>query len=476
MRNNKLKHNIMPTAIGIGISPMVQLGAVLNLFQKAITDGHTIAYYDLADLDTLVFNGETNGVLQVKDKLLSGRDLKQSDTTKGPLYQYLTNSLQFNGVSHWMATDAFTWDQPCFIYALIKQITWTANEGVMGSKVGFDAYLAQGGATPNLSAFAGNNETGNTNLAVNTWGIIRLKFHGASGTFQIDDTAVVNSNFGTAAMGGVTLGAFGGGLNKSNIEVKAIILRDSADDATTQGIIYDELAKKKMSYSVITSGDNRFFVPPTFKAGNKVILYCHGVSEDEDAIITDTKKNKTFGAFFNQGWGVITSLGGGDAWGNQTSLDAYYDLITWAKTQYSFTDIAIYAMSMGGLPGLQMFMQDTQFTKYIGIENCTNLDYLFNTGGFKADIKIAYGFALDADYSTATTGHDPMLLDGSLIGSRKMELVASESDLIVNKDNNTDLFFSTFDSVADITMVTATGNHGDISHFDADRDVAFLKS
>ena len=41
MRNNKLKHNIMPTAIGIGISPMFQQGAQLNLFALAtnVEDG-----------------------------------------------------------------------------------------------------------------------------------------------------------------------------------------------------------------------------------------------------------------------------------------------------------------------------------------------------------------------------------------------------------------------------------------------------
>ena len=136
-------------------------------------------------------------------------------------------------------------------------------------------------------------------------------------------------------------------------------------------------------------------------------------------------------------------------------------------------------MSMGGLSGLQLFIQDTQFDKFIGIYPMCNLGYSFTITSplnFKSEIKTAYGFSNDADYSASTAGHDPMLLSSSLLNNRKMLFVASEADTYVNKDNNTDAFITAFSGYADITLETATGNHGDVSHFDADRDIAFLRS
>lgn len=230
-------------------------------------------------------------------------------------------------------------------------------------------------------------------------------------------------------------------------------------------------------YTVQSSGDMRFYIPYGFTASDKVILYTHGVGEDEDAPLTDTLKKPTIEAFLEHGWGVISCLADGNNWGNQQSLDDYYSLLAWARTIHNFTDVSIFAQSMGGCAGLQLFMTDPQFDRFIGIYPVCNLAWCWTYGDVSWDsqIKSAYGFSDDADYGTATDGHDPFLLSGSLLNGRKMLLVASESDTVVTKDNNTDAFYAKYYGNADITVITASGNHGDTSHFNPMRDISFFQ-
>jgi hypothetical protein len=225
---------------------------------------------------------------------------------------------------------------------------------------------------------------------------------------------------------------------------------------------------------MMCNGNMRFLVPRGFVDNNKVILYSHGSSENQDSFYTDPLKASTLSAFTSEKWGVLSCYAHGNNWGNQDSLDDYNALITWAKTKYNFASLDIYAQSMGGLSAMQLFMSDIQFNKFIGIYPALNLANLFLS--FNASIKSAYGFSDDADYGTTTSGHDPLLLSGASLNNRKIELVASASDTIVNKVNNTDLFNATFGLLAQITVVVTTGDHGDPSCFSETRDVAFLKS
>jgi hypothetical protein len=222
-------------------------------------------------------------------------------------------------------------------------------------------------------------------------------------------------------------------------------------------------------YNLISSGDMRFYVPIGYTSGKKVILYVHGSGEDEDAPMTDVLKVPTIRVFLSQGWGIISCYAQGNNWGNPASLADYYTLIAWAATQYTWSEIDIFAQSMGGLNGLQLFMHDSQFDKFLGIYPVTNLADMY-AGAFKTDIKTAYGIVNDSEYAAKTVGCDPMLLSSSLLAGRKMELVASAGDTTVSKTNNTDAFNTSFGAFASIRVITATGDHGDTSHFNPMRD------
>lgn len=302
---------------------------------------------------------------------------------------------------------------------------------------------------------------GNTTLAISDFTfdnsyILRLRRLGGVmyyeySTNDVDWTTIVTSNINLTLYAGLNF--FG----TSARNVKSV----TVDGTRTVG------------YTTISNADYRFFKPNS--PISKVVMYVHGSGEDEDAPISDALKIATIRAILNEGIGVISAYAAGNNWGNQASVTDYYNLITWAKTVQIFTKIDIMGQSMGGLTGAHLFLTDVQFEKFLAIYPAFNLAWCFTTS-FKAAIKTAYGFVDDADYLTETEGYDPILFSGNLLNNRKIQLTASSSDTTVSKAYNTDAFIANFGEYAEIKLFTATGEHGNTSHFYPFRDIIFLKS
>jgi hypothetical protein len=396
---------------------------------------------------------------------------------------WFSDGVIFDGVAttgNKMKTDDYTLNQPFTIWMVFKIVSYVNNRVIFDGKAVASHMMQQ--ISPGIRVTSGGNSTVNTQMTTGVFSVVRVLFNGGGGAskIQVDANNPSNESFGVTALAAFTLGACGTGASgfESNIKVREILIRSGNDSADNLTKIYNYLSARKSNYTMQLSGTYRMFVPTGFTENNKVILYCHGFNEDHHAPITDTLKMDTINAFLEQGWAVLSGLNEGNNWGNQASIDDYYAMLAWGRTLYNFTDVSIFAQSMGGCCGFQLFMTDTQFDKFIGMYPVTNLAWCYNSGGatFKNSIKTAYGISDDSEYAAKTAGHDPVLLDGALLAGRKMQLIASEGDLVVNKDNNTDLFITNFGAIADIILVTATGTHGDPSHFDPARDVLFLKS
>ncbi len=176
---------------------------------------------------------------------IAGNHLIQLAVADQPLWS--VDGVLFDGVSEFMQTIAFGLIQPSFIYIVFRQITWSINDFIFdGSPVSSTGRFIQDTLTPGLTIRAGGLPSAiNNNLALNTFGIARALFNGAASTFQINETPQLAGNYGANNMDGFSLGARGdGGANWSNIEVKETILRNIADTAPNQTIIYNYLANK----------------------------------------------------------------------------------------------------------------------------------------------------------------------------------------------------------------------------------------
>jgi len=88
----------------------------------------------------------------------------------------------------------------------------------------------------------------NNDLSVNTWGIVRILFNGASSELIINGGSATTGDFGSDDMGGIILGAQQSGAGWGNVEFKEIIIRKIADTPTNETAILDYLNTKYTIY------------------------------------------------------------------------------------------------------------------------------------------------------------------------------------------------------------------------------------
>jgi hypothetical protein len=221
-------------------------GEELSAGETAIRAGNTVAWYR-SDVTATITKDVQDSVSVWADYLGSGRNLLATDGTgRSPIWS--ADGLLFNGVKNYMQTAAFTWNQPCFIYIVMKQVTYTESppdylfDGITTAK----AAVYQYNATPKLTATAGTASGYNSDLAVNTWGILRVLFNGANSKIQVNASAAVTGDFGAGNAGGFTLGARPQGTPDrfGNIQVKEIVLRNVVDSAPDEAAIYAYLKAK----------------------------------------------------------------------------------------------------------------------------------------------------------------------------------------------------------------------------------------
>jgi len=147
-----------------------------------------------------------------------------------------------DGADDFLKTAAFTWSQPEEVWMVIKQVTWTRYDRIFDGNTNDTMKFWQEDITPKLQVGIGGTSAKNANLAVNTWGIIRVLFNGVNSEFQINQTVTDVFDCGASNAGGFTLFARGLGASSwANAQVKDIILGNAASDTATKALIYNNL-------------------------------------------------------------------------------------------------------------------------------------------------------------------------------------------------------------------------------------------
>lgn len=133
-------------------------------------------------------------------------------------------SYTFNGTNQYGKTAAFTLNQPTCVLMVVKQVSWTDGDYVWDGNTAATMGLAQLGATPNLSVYAGAAISTNPDLPLGTIGVISAVYNGASSSVGVDRNAAVTGDAGTGNGGGFTLGAAAGGFVPSHIQVYETVI------------------------------------------------------------------------------------------------------------------------------------------------------------------------------------------------------------------------------------------------------------
>jgi pimeloyl-ACP methyl ester carboxylesterase len=208
-----------------------------------------------------------------------------------------------------------------------------------------------------------------------------------------------------------------------------------------------------------------------------LVIYCHGAGETSLDAFTNTNEVVVTSALVAAGYIVASSNGGGpNLWGNQTTQDAYAALYTYLAARYNITKVLFVGQSMGGLVSLNLIAAGTVplVAGWYGIYPAANLASMYS-GAFTAQIETAYGFSGGANYAAATSGYDPVLEAAAAYAGIRYRMSASAGDTVVPKATNTDAFVALINgTVPESSILTASGDHGDSSAFNAADVLSFF--
>lgn len=219
------------TAITLGFTPSIP---------SILLDGNTKAWFDMAS--SYITKDVSDRVSQWDDRSGEDNHLLQANASYQPLWS--SDGVLFDGVDEFMKCVSFTLNQPEYLYAVLKQITYGSDYFFDGD-TSLKMLVQQTGGSPNLGLYGGAALNGNSDLAIDTWGVMRALFNSTSSRLQIDNNSALIGDGGINNAGGFTLGCRGDVADRfANIEVKEIIIRNVADSIADSDIIYNYLKNK----------------------------------------------------------------------------------------------------------------------------------------------------------------------------------------------------------------------------------------
>jgi hypothetical protein len=144
--------------------------------------------------------------------------------------------LYFDGTNDSLKAAAFAYAQPCTVYFLGSQVTWTLNESLFdGGTTGLrHMNLYQAGTTPTVSLNAGNAGAVLANPAVNTRVVLAAVYNAASSSLAVNTGAAATGDAGNRNANGFTLGSNSDPTGFGNITFTRALLYSGAHDEATQ--------------------------------------------------------------------------------------------------------------------------------------------------------------------------------------------------------------------------------------------------
>jgi fermentation-respiration switch protein FrsA (DUF1100 family) len=202
-------------------------------------------------------------------------------------------------------------------------------------------------------------------------------------------------------------------------------------------------------------------------SNGRLVVYAHGSSQDERAIVTEATDASLAIALVQDGYTVVSSSAGGNAWGSTASVEDYRNIIKYSRAVYRVQDVYLLAESMGGLPSLQL-LGDPGIKAWAGIYPVCNASTVVSNVDIKAQMDKAY-----PDAPTYLQDLSPV----AIRTGKPMIFWASHDDATVPAATNTEACAADARRAgASVTVIPTTGNHGDGSNFEPTRLVEFFNS
>lgn len=220
-------------------------------------------------------------------------------------------------------------------------------------------------------------------------------------------------------------------------------------------------------------------VPSSYSdsVGAPLIIYHHGVGEDERALLKDRLKGECVKALLKAGYILAGSNAHGNNWGCREALDSYVELYRYLISHYRIERTSFWSQSMGGMSGL-LALRDKRIPNvigWLGTYPVTNLKSSYGMKRFAEQIQASFHFSESSEFGERTTGFDPVQLSPESFKVQRVRIYASTQDTVVPKVDHTDVLARILaKGRREFEVVTCRGEHGDPSHFNPAEYVAFF--
>lgn len=199
-----------------------------------LTDGNTKGWYNIGDGSATYVTKDGSNVVSAWIDLIGTNDLTQATSDNRPVYS--SSGITFDG-SNDLLSASFTYANPQVVYIRFKQITFTNADGIFDGITDASMGLWQNGSSPNLSLFIAGAVADNTDLALDTFGVVRVIYNPDGGSIRVNnETATTGGEVSTGTSGGFSLGD-SGAFGASNIQVQEVILRAVVDSSGDDELI-----------------------------------------------------------------------------------------------------------------------------------------------------------------------------------------------------------------------------------------------
>lgn len=220
------------------------------------------------------------------------------------------------------------------------------------------------------------------------------------------------------------------------------------------------------AWSAIGSTNMWYATPAGFdsRVPTPMVLMFHGNTSDEKHWQDHASGRAIANAFLTEGYIVVGATSPNkSSFGNQASLDAYYDAYRYISQRFPIGPVVVYANSMGAMEGLLTIASGRVpgVVAYIATSASIDLAQRFTDPGNNALIRTAYGIAADgSDYAAKTSGHDAMRIPADDYLGLPTLLIAASDDAVVPMASHTEAFAAKVAGTSrEVRVITTTGGH-----------------
>ncbi|KAA6463119.1 alpha/beta hydrolase [Acidobacteria bacterium AB60] len=245
---------------------------------------------------------------------------------------------------------------------------------------------------------------------------------------------------------------------------------------------YDPVVNFRIVYANDANGVQTFAIlPSTYDSGtpNRWVIYNHGFGQIIDQLVTYDPQSRFLQSLTAAGFVVLASDYRNLAcWGNQECSEDMANLqVLWHLRLNLSAKPFVIGESMGGIVTWNAIAHGAlKPLAVVGIYPVCSLAAMDKNAVLEPTIQSAYGFSAQTGYATATSGYDPMLAPASPYSSFPIAVWASYADHVVVRSANEDPFALKIQAAGgNVVIHTSSGEHGDLSNFDASSVVAFFR-